>query len=181
MPVDVGNEINRVLDNEKYKSFFRALSNPIVMATMTTLIIIIAIIFIGIDSWIKTTLYIGLITFMMFMFHDTLVLREVNKEKIDPSLIHEATLGNVESRYDLAPHTFGSREMFRAPSVVSRRNDPIITNPHPYLPPTRGNLEVFNAVQPNPPMFTQPVQNYSTQPQNTYGAAQQTSAQVEYI
>lgn len=147
----LSDELNKFLDNENYKGLFTALSNPVFMAVLLVLIILLAVYLSGVNM-IKLSFYVFLMTLLTFMLHDTILIKEIGREKIKSEIEAPTTLGSFEPRFQLQPHGFAGSANNNANNNANN---------------IQGNNETYNRTFP-----TEKWGFRSSQPQPQYGSAQ---------
>jgi cell division protein FtsW (lipid II flippase) len=85
MPVDIGSEVNKLFDNESYKHILRLIFNPLGMAIMIVVIILLCIYVSG-PNYIKIGFYTFIVILIGFTVHDAVLIRDLNSEKIDSDM-----------------------------------------------------------------------------------------------
>src|SRR5271169_5483473 len=81
--LNVGEEFDKLLDNENLVGLYQILANPLCMSIIVLVIILIAIWINGTSSYIRLSFYLFVVVIVSFALHDTLLIKEVKKEIVD--------------------------------------------------------------------------------------------------
>jgi hypothetical protein len=123
MSFDIKNEFDKLLDSESTRKIFRVMSNPIVMAILVVIVVLICLWLSGMN-YVKISFYIFVMCLGLFMMHDSILIKDLHSETMD-SEVGQMISGNVEPRIEITPVHREPIRLFNEPVARPSYNEDV--------------------------------------------------------